>query len=249
MKQAQSLTLFFGAALLSACAAGLQSETTLPDPQSVRQMVLELESRDMESAISRNLQAWDYAVSSEAAETDTAPSHVLAARIGSVEHSETPAGLSFSVGNSDPRSTDFQKAYVLPVTCTLRPVKASSPAASLTLRFTADPVRPVSREVLIGHVSTACYNLLSDLRVPRRRKAGVDAIQKPAWMPEVRIETREIPASPQPSNPLATPKAPEAASATPPLLQPEHQTREGRRQIILHNQGSPVILEFGYDRR
>lgn len=263
MKKPDSILLLLGAALISACTAGLKPDSTLPNPQTVRQIRLELDSSDLASSVARNLQSWDYPVTAEVPSSGVASTHILSARLGSIEQASTPAGFSFHRGNSDPRALDFQKARVIPVTCTLRSVPPTQESASLTLRFTAKPDQPDDRNTRIDRISTACYNLLSDLRIPHRTDDSDTSSRKASsWMPEVRIEIKEKPAIPATATPASrpatavkpapsteAPASPEAAPARPAPLQTEQQTREGRKQIIIHNQGAPVILEFGYDRQ
>jgi len=57
---------------------------------------------------------------------------------------------------------------------------------------------------------------------------------KPIWMPQVKIET--IPA-PVPAGKVKT------------AVHSEIDNTEERKQIIIHNQGSPLILKFGHERR
>ncbi|MFM8330976.1 MAG: hypothetical protein ACKN9T_04755 [Candidatus Methylumidiphilus sp.] len=75
-------------------------------------------------------------------------------------------------------------------------------------------------------------------------------------LPAISAPKATAPAVPTPVvNPAETPAAPTAASPeTPPANEPPSITTEERvnesdqrKQLIIHNQGSPIILEFGYD--
>jgi hypothetical protein len=269
------------------CAPGLASKGTRPDPASVGKILLRITPDDLEGPatsldpeplaerVAANLRTWGYDVVAEGEANDY--SHIMEARVGKIAHKSTPTGFSFDFGNSDPRALEFQKADVLPVDCVLRSAKHPGERASMYMDFVAagilkDPSRvrtdPAVADIYVNHMGTVCFNLLDDLKLPRRKPAET-AQGSPAWIPEVRIEVREkpvagpspaavpsshrappaparVPASaPAPSEPAAT--EPETAEA--PTVQTETRTGEGRKQIIIHNQGAPVILEFGYERK
>jgi len=249
MNKPDSILLLLGVALISACTAGPKPDSTTPNPQTVKQIRLELETGDGVATVARNLQSWDYPVSGEQQKPEIEPTHVLSASLGQIEYASTPIGFSFQRGNPDPRGLDFQKAYIVPVTCTLRSLAHPQETATLTLRFTANPDRPDDRDTRIDHISTACYNLLSDLRIPHRGDGNNTTVtgKTPAWMPEVQIEIKQKPI-PLPLTPASPAASPAKADTPPASVQTQPQTREGRKQIIIHNQGAPVILEFGYDR-
>jgi hypothetical protein len=88
----------------------------------------------------------------------------------------------------------------------------------------------ISEEKLIDHISTVCFNLLSELNWPDKAKNQLSSSIKPNWIPEVRIETI--------TNPIAVEKTDKSDKAS-----------EEHKQIIIHNQGSPVIFSFGHERR
>ena len=57
---------------------------------------------------------------------------------------------------------------------------------------------------------------------------------KPGWMPEIRVDIE---------NDTALVK-------TPPSATEENRDKiEPRKRMIIHNQGSPVILQFGHERK
>ena len=122
----------------------------------------------------------------------------------------------------------------------------------------------LASDKLADHISTVCFNLLTEVKWPLKEKTEnhSSTIKSPSWIPEVRIEekvTTDDPvttpiAPPSTSSPTASPKTdvktPDSAKdakAEEPKVR--IQRDEPRRQIIIHNQGAPVILDFGYERR
>lgn len=284
-------------ALLSGCA-GVEPMGVRPDPASIKKILFRFEpdtvpaarQKDMAERVSKNLGTWGYPVTAEGQGGDY--THIMEAKIGEVSFKSTPKGFSFTVGNSDPRAMDFQKADVLPVDCVLYPVGHAKDKASLYMDFMADDkVKSGSKSkpdsavegVYVNHAATVCFNLLEDLKVQRGKPAptvagalgGTDGSSGDTWFPEVRIEVREKPAAgaaqpaavtapaevpavaPVAAKPSlkatpdsAAPPTEEAATEAPPVsTETRPGKEEGRKQMIIHNQGSPIILEFGYERK
>jgi hypothetical protein len=270
------------AALLAGCALGQKPQGAPLEPDSVGTILLRIpaenlggagavDTRELAGKIAKNLAGWGYAISAEAADGH---SHVMEARVGGIEKKGTPTGFSFSVGNSDPRALDFQRAEIVTVTCTLAAARQPREHAYLKEEFLADEVLkhggrakndPALFKVYVDHIGTACFNLLTELKVKRDKPAPAASPGSPAsessWFPEVRIEVREKPVSPSPvagpapsataPSPTAPDQAPAPAGAPPetPPVRTETQESEGRKQMIIHNQGHPIILEFGYERK
>ncbi|MDP1664818.1 MAG: hypothetical protein Q8L79_06780 [Methylobacter sp.] len=233
-------SLFFKAVamagLLTACAPGLEKKPTQLDTASIKQIEFKigtirqpslkstLAQQDVANRISKNLAGWGYPTG---AKDNQVFSHTLTAEIGLIEHSETPPGFSFSSGNSDPRALDFQKSEVLPIGCELTSIEQPTQTTYLYIDFAAGS--STSAAQLVDHISTVCFNLLSELNWPDKTQNQPSSSLKPSWIPEVRIETVTNPA--------------EAEKADAPV-----KADEGRKQIIIHNQGTPVILKFGHER-
>lgn len=213
----------------------------------------------IEEQVSKNLTEWHYPVGEKTGETF---SHTLTAKVGSITHTSTPTGFSFSSGDSDPRSIDFQKSDVLPVSCELTNIDQPEQHNDLSMGFTATAKdrRAFAKEKLADHISTVCFNLLRELKWPLpTTPIANEQTTQPTWIPEVRIETRTVPA--QKAVPKETSK--KDASSPPALESPEAietdaektedavktELDEPRREMIIHNQGSPVILHFGHERR
>ncbi|WP_045224340.1 hypothetical protein [Methyloterricola oryzae] len=285
------------AALLTGCGIGLKPEGVPPRPESVTGILFRAETDQLSSrgksvdtkalaqTVTRNLDTWGFPVS---ADPDVAYSHVMEPRVGEIVHDgDTPTGFSFSVGNSDPRSLEFQKADVVTITCTLRGAKAHSHEnAYLKETFMADEVMKGGGKSLFdaysNHIATACFNLLSQLKIQRSKPDPVESTSTSSstWFPDVRIEVKDkpvavkappkaqvvLPAPPpsaktsatQPAAAMSSPaQAPESAATpeaaseetTTPAIQTEVKEDETRKQMIIHNQGHPIILEFGYDRK
>ena len=275
---------------LLACTPTLKPQGSPPGPESVGAILLRLEPDNLDTAsldklaaqVAANLADWGYAIDGTA-DSQARYTHSMWVSVGQIDRQSTPTGFSFGVGNSDPRSPDFQQAAVLPVTCRLESNTHAQQSARVTLRFVAEDVLKTAASaqagaklgVWVNHIGTACFNLLSDLHIKRPRQAiratlsGAESSPAtPAWIPEVRIEVRKKPLPPQAATPSVPTVPDQPARARPaaeapksqarasselrpvePALQTETQDDEGRKQIIIHNQGSPVILEFGYERK
>lgn len=195
--------------------------------------------------VSKNLEGYNYPIGAKDGQSF---SHVLKATVGLVEHSSTPTGFSFSSGNSDPRAIDFQKADVLPISCQLTSIAQPEQSSELSMGFTASRVdkRPLASDKLTDHISTVCFNLLSEVKWPEKPQPESHETIKPGWIPEIRIETKEAPAT------TVTPAVP-ATKGAPVDSSNGSDNNAGtnndpRKQIIIHNQGSPVILQFGHER-
>jgi hypothetical protein len=340
-------------AVASGCGSfGPEPKGVRPDPASVRKIGVVVNAEnlgvsadakvlgEMAGRIAANLGTWGYPTTAKTGTQNY--THIMEAKVGTVGLGSTPAGFSMKMGDSDPRALNFQKADVVPVDCLLYPPGRPRDRASLFMDFMASgPLKtpPVSvahtetRDLLIEHIATVCFNLLDDLKAPRTPPAATAgaagaAVATPAWMPEVRIEVRDkpadplslpkpaaptapapsVPAVPAPAAPvlpaaptLPAPKAaapapvpalpapklgaplpaasgkavPEAAApaapapaapaipAAPAAPVPAQKAPEpavttetrpdpaegGRKQMIIHNKGVPVILEFGFERK
>ncbi len=196
--------------------------------------------------IAENLSGWGYKVS---AGDELSAGHELSVEVGEVEHASTPVGFSFSAGNSDPRSLDFQKSDVLSITCTLMPKEQPQNRAELSMGFpagdyqnrsAADAERAQLITLLENDISTVCFNLLSELDVPVRQEEGVMPVGKPSWIPEIRLEI-ENEAQPNPDS---------AVDGATDSGQPTNAPNTApKKRIIIHNQGSPVIFKFGHERK
>jgi hypothetical protein len=312
-------------AVMAGCSLGPEPTGVRPDPAAVRKIGFRIAPDHLGSAgepplidgmaeqVAKNLGTWGYPIEAVGAKEGEGYSHVMEAKVGAITHKSTPTGFSFTMGNSDPRALDFQKADALPVDCELRTVGRPKDKASLYMDFVAgeklknadDAAKsdPAIVGTYVEHIATVCFNLLEDLNVRKAQpkpKPGETAATGtlPVWMPEVRIEVRDKPAEdglavPAPA-PAKAPAAPAVAPAAVPVVAPRAapassapaamkapvsskpaaspaptaapapaqpaetpavttETRtnqeEGRKQMIIHNQGSPIILEFGYERK
>lgn len=196
---------------------------------------------DLSEKVSKNLADWKYPIG---AASGQAISHSLIAQVGAIEHANTPTGFSFSAGNSDPRAMDFQKTDVLPIDCKLTSIAHPEQTSDLSMGFTASKTdrRAFAVEKLADHISTVCFNLLREVKWPESGEKQESSTINPSWMPEIRIENKTVPA--------VTPKANEGAVKTNAEESPKTEDEsEQRKEIIIHNQGSPVILHFGHERR
>ncbi|MGR9116872.1 MAG: hypothetical protein ACU85E_14005 [Gammaproteobacteria bacterium] len=243
--------LYLSIALLgSGCTALFEKQDTPFDPASIGTMQLRFEQspslatafpkQAIAERVAANLAEWSYTVDAETKDY----SHILAINIAPVEHGPTPVGFSFSAGNSDPRSLDFQKSDVIPVTCALMPKDRTEQRAEMTMDFIADDYAgfaelndyaPELIDMLVDDVSTVCFNLLAGLNVKTVPSEHPENT-KPGWIPEIRVEIDN-----------ATEAAP--VTATPAPEQAPRNSDTSRKRIIIHNQGSPVIFKFGHERK
>jgi hypothetical protein len=197
---------------------------------------------DIGQQVSKNLVSYNYPIG---AKDRLAFSHVLKATVGLVEHGSTPAGFSFSSGNSDPRAMDFQKADVLPISCELTAIAHPEQTGELSMGFTASDIdkHSLAPSKLADHISTVCFNLLREIKWPEQPNTQTHETIKPGWIPEIRIETKEAPVSPVKKD------APVDNTDNVDVENQAPANNEARKQIIIHNQGSPVIFQFGHERK
>ncbi|MGZ8191494.1 MAG: hypothetical protein ACXWTS_09745 [Methylococcaceae bacterium] len=196
--------------------------------------------QQMLERVANNLAQWHFPVSVSPKKNY---SHTLEAYIGLIKNDKTPVGFSFSIGNSDPRATDFQKADVIPVSCRLTANDNLKQSVELEMSFSAKQLLKGSKphadqakivDKLVEDLSTVCFDLLDDLKWTKPEQHSVPGLIQPNWMPQVKIET--VPEPVPPATPDKT------------AVHSEINNSEERKQIIIHNQGTPLILKFGPDR-
>lgn len=207
-------------------------------PDNLDQFGFALSAVEIAAGVRNNLAEWDYPL------PDKGPySHDLKAELGEIEHSGTPVGFSFSSGNSDPRAMDFQKADVLPIACEFRSAADGAVIAKTQSTFSTRALAPENgqtriTEKLIDLISTACFNLLDELPKPKNQsRTNTTSTFKPKWMPDVRVEVKETPI--KAIAPLDAEK----------IESENNADVEVEKEIIIHNQGTPVIFKFGHERR
>lgn len=184
--------LFLLLVSLLACTPVLKPEGHPPSPESVKSILLHIAPDNLDASglasfsrqVARNLAGWGYAVMDENADTRAAHTHLMQVMVGRIERQETPVGFSFGMGHSDPRSPDFQRAEVLPVTCSLESIKDHGVSARMTVRFVAEDILKTQapdpsgarQGVWVNHIGTACFNLLSKLDIGRGRSCPEDSV-------------------------------------------------------------------------
>ncbi|MGH8605942.1 MAG: hypothetical protein ACREX9_00500 [Gammaproteobacteria bacterium] len=100
-------------------------------------------------------------------------SHLLEVSIEAARQQQSPVGFSLSIGDSDPRSPEFQKAMVTPIHCTLVQLDARREQGSLiqdkqiprstsSERWSDAKERAYARNIL-----SVCHSLLAELEIPR----------------------------------------------------------------------------------
>lgn len=188
--------------------------------------------------VSDNLTQWQYPVST----SNHQPSHMLTVIVGKISNQSTPTGISFSSGNSDPRSVDFQKADVLPISCQLKKTANNLVEFENKMTFSAyqisdDITKEKSLEKLIDQISTTCLNLLDENKVPKINKNIDEKVAfKPMWMPDIQVEVK------QKNNINIHTENTQSTTL-------ESGNEESEKELIIHNQGSLLTIHFGPDRR
>ncbi|MGR9035581.1 MAG: hypothetical protein ACU83O_03210 [Gammaproteobacteria bacterium] len=199
---------------------------------NLEQFGFSLPKMKISDRVINNLSEWHYPIHSDSARPYT---HRLQVRVGPISHDKTPVGFSFSAGNSDPRAPGFQKAEVLAITCHLSAQNRRQKPIENTMEFSARPFIEAAKnrskqagaiDLLADRISTVCFNLLKESELERESKPGRRSQTQPGWMPEITIEVSEKPAGG--NNPS--------------------EKEAGRKEITIHNQGTPVILKLGHDR-
>lgn len=209
------------------------------DDDNLDQFGISLPKSSIIAQIVKNLAGANFPVHKSA---EKAFSHTLNAHLSRIEHQDTPSGFSFTMGNSDSRAEDFQKADVITVECALIVNKNPQETAKQTMEFSANSLKKLKdvnkiAATLADHVSAACYNLLEDLALDESGAPAAEgrSIKKPRWMPDIRIEVINEEPTPAKNNAGANVEKPA-------------NTEEPHKKMIIHNEGTPVILKFGYER-
>ncbi|MEI8574187.1 hypothetical protein J0667_19800 [Methylomonas sp. WH-1] len=202
-------------------------------PDNLQQFATPIDVAAIAERVRANLTEWEFPLAGKGPY-----SHSLQAKLGKIARRETPVGFSFSSGNSDPRATDFQKADVLPITCTLRDAGNQAVLVERESTFSAHaldkdvlPARIVDK--LVDQIGTACLDVLEHAPQPKQAGRVKTELFKPKWMPDVRVEVREVPGAVDANG----------------VAQPAAVGDEPKKEIIIHNQGTPVIFQFGYERK
>ncbi len=199
----------------------------------------DLQEQAIASQIAGNLAEWGYKIYSKNSDDY---SHRVTIEIGSIKHDSTPAGFSFSSGNSNPRSPNFQKADVLPMRCLLTPKDEPDKNAELSILVdTSDYLRHADKanqqqklvKLLVNDLSTACFNLLDNLRVKTALAEKQTKPGKPSWIPAIRVEVTN-------DNESSTIDTVDDMA--------QKSKKEPKKRIIIYNQGTPVIFKFGPER-
>jgi hypothetical protein len=210
--------------------------------ENLDQFGMNLNTQTIQQQASANLKEWEFPIQA------SAPfSHRLEARLGVISHQETPVGFSFSSGSSDPRALDYQKANVLPITCSLFDAETQTLLLERESTFSAHELHKKAglaniTDKLTDQISTICLEVLEDAPKPVLADDQVKTTTiKPKWMPDVKVEVIEQPAPAPVVNGSA---GSGSTSASSPVLK-----EEPRKEVIIHNQGTPVIIQMGHERR
>jgi len=124
-------------------------------------------------------------------------------------------------------------------------------------------------EKFVNDMSTVCFNLLSNLHVKRRQHTNHSSeVIKPGWLPDIEIKTVNEPVSNIETEhkakgkqkntnipvrvvqPMQTKQSVNQKSVEIKKNMVVKQTnKKSRKQLIINNQGSPLTIQFGHERR
>lgn len=217
------------------------------DNENMQQFGTVQSKNQIAERVIKNLVEWHFPVKP----SDSHYSHTLTAKLGSITHQNTPVGFSFSQGNADPRSPEFQKADVLPISCSLIKIGANQTGIEHRITFSTQGLFSNINQAqvvdkLVDQITTTCFNLLDDLKIPVANNP-IDTINfKPSWMPSVQIVVKPIQklspdtinAEKSGTNNSSSNAANEANEAEP----------EIDKELIINNQGSPLTIHMGHER-
>lgn len=247
------LSLFFASFLIS-CSSTPKHKGPSFDLSQVEKMAFRFEGNtklinttlpetEIRNSVTSNLSEWGYQFIKQESNDYT---HDLSIHIGAIQRGSTPVGFSFNSGNSNPRALEFQKATIIPLTCSLMPKGQKIQRAELVMEVMAEEYKGsnilvVSQQKMISRItddiSTTCFNLLTSLNIKTQQNPSHSKIIKPTWIPKVRIEIENIP-----ENEITTNNG--TAINNPSKI----IKKEPRKRVIIHNKGTPVIFKFGPDR-
>lgn len=190
----------------------------------------------IEQQIAVNLRQWSFPIQVDNPES----SHRLLIKIGEIHRGSTPVGFSFNTGNSDPRALDFQKADVMPISCSLFSTQQPSLRYELTRHITAPEVSAYSSTtltpLLINQLSTVCFDLLD--KWPHEKLAAMSDAHAsrpiPNWLPGIRMTIQEN----------ALPKRQPLHSD-----ETDNNSQDMQKTLMIHNNGDPVSITLGYERK
>ena len=245
--------IFLTLPVLADDKSDLSSIQFMLDDTNLSHLTFDVPVQKITAQVSENLTQWRFPVSASSQH----PTHTLTAMVEKVSNQATPTGFSFSSGNSDPRSVDFQKADVLPIRCQLKKSPSDVIEFENKMTFTAyqttnDISKEKAVEKLIDQISTTCFNLLDDHKVPKvGKKTDSDTTFNPTWMPDIQIEVKQKNTT-LPAKKLGVENSgsPKGQSENTPATTPEsEEEEEGTKELIIHNQGTPLTINFGHERR
>ena len=217
--------------------------------ENIEQFGFNLSRQQIAEQVSKNLAEWQFPVKL----ADSHYSHTLEARLDKIVHQETPVGFSFSSGNADPRAADFQKTDVLPISCRLSKIGSTGSPVEHKMTFSAhglfnDSSQTKITEKLVDQISTTCFDLLDDLKIPALNKKPETTSFKPTWMPTVQVVVKQVPRT---VNTKVVKQVPGTVNTEKPDADDsDNETNKvSDKELIINNQGSPLTLHLGHERR
>lgn len=184
---------------------------------------------EISNKVRSNLSEWGYSLPASGAY-----SHLLHAIVGKTSHQATPVGFSFSAGNSDPRASEFQKADVIPISCSLTNAINSTVVSEWQSTFSVNTDTSITSEKLIDAISTVCLETINRARLTKQATMENQAPLQPKWLPGVSVVVKDAESDRQTNTATEADKKNES---------------EQKKEIIIQNQGSPLTIKFGQDRQ
>ena len=158
------------------------------DDDNLSQFGYSLSKQRIAEQVSKNLIEQKFPITL----TDSNTTHTLKAKLDKIDYQKPPVGLSFSTSNADPRSADFQKTEVLPITCQFNKIGSNTVLIERKMTFSTQTSFAYSNpsqllENLADQISTTCFNLLDELKLSSPDKKTNITLIKPMWLPSVQV--------------------------------------------------------------
>lgn len=187
----------------------------------------------------------------------------LTAMLGLLGRQATPVGFSFNSGDSNPRGLNFQTALVLPVHCGLSRPGAGAAEAATDRNVAAgedllDAAADKLNAALAEQIVATCLETLQQAKLPGTPAAAAQQDFHPALPIAIQVENRPEPAgNGGDGNGNGAPAAQrdqdsgqtQGAAGTAPAAAAQPAGDAADKRIIIYNRGTPIILQFGPDRR
>ena len=142
-----------------------------------------------------------YPISSTFDKTTKGITHTMEANVEETRITKTQPGLTFDFGNSNPRSSNYQKTLSAPINCVIQSLEDPEQNVSLKeLKSVSNPFDQIGlsqqqkndklKHFYIENIGSTCHNLLKKLSVKSKAIPRADPLDSEAFTPAIRIETK-----------------------------------------------------------